>query len=815
MRDLTSFSLEEIEKASRFSPAIANYFRQIKSPVADFSDEIRLSRHTVWLTAALNTFYSSASTEVICQLWSDEADRILTKTWSQVGLAATPLALFALGKLGSRELNLSSDIDIIVVCRGPSNEDLESKIRAFRKLLSENTAKGFVYRVDFDLRPGGSAGSMITGIDQFENHYWSQGEPWERLALTRLRGICGDPEVIAEVEDLSRRFSYRKFIDINLLEDLKSLRQKIHQNLRAKDSRPEANLKLGIGGIRDIELFLQSLMVIHGGRIPQLQSRQIPLIAETLKSFKILPVDEADFLVSAYWFLRDLEHRVQLVRDTQTHSLPERPLAPEIIAPSLYNDLKKITQRVDSIVSSLLGKINFQAPHLPNTLEAQKQWLEELGFSKQSREEIWPNLIESTKLVQKNRRHETARQEFLYFVVKALHEAALDVDMGLGFLLDFIKATRAKSSFYSLLIREEQLLKDLALLFSVSPYLSQVLCSRPELVDSLLLRTQEPFSEDFDQMLDEMAENKLLSEFICALEFLRAHNLENLFSNLSLTADRICKHLLLQLKQLIAADSDLDILCLGKWGGQDLGLRSDLDFIFVTTKSPDEKDFKIAKRFISRLQDPHRGGRLYGLDLRLRPSGTAGPLIVKADSLNEFLLTQAEGWQRQSYLRARFLNSPDWTNKTLIERGLASDELAELRAIREKLTTPLTTLSEINIKYSRGGLIDTELCVQTILLSTKLVTSNTRTDLQLDDIVQQNNNPQLLKLKKCYLELRTVEQMIKLIQQSDSLKIPTDPLHKAKLSKVLALEKNDLEAYIFELLKQNEDNIKILDPIWS
>ena len=211
MKELGDFTEQEIERAAHLSPAIANYLRQIHLTCAGFSDEIRIVRHRAWLEAALNTLYNSATTQEICEFWSTRTDEIVQRTWKECGLDGGPLALFALGKLGSKELNLSSDIDLIVVSRHTSTDEQNSQLRSFHKALSEITPRGFVYRLDFDLRPGGISSAMITNIDQFEIHYWSQGESWERLALTRLRGICGDKSLIQEVELLSKRFSKKRF----------------------------------------------------------------------------------------------------------------------------------------------------------------------------------------------------------------------------------------------------------------------------------------------------------------------------------------------------------------------------------------------------------------------------------------------------------------------------------------------------------------------------------------------------------------------------------------------------------------------------
>jgi glutamine synthetase adenylyltransferase len=190
-------------------------------------------------------------------------------------------------------------------------------------------------------------------------------------------------------------------------------------------------------------------------------------------------------------------------------------------------------------------------------------------------------------------------------------------------------------------------------------------------------------------------------------------------------------------------------------------------------------------------------------------------LIVDRNNLDEFLDTKAEPWQRQSYLRARQLLRKD-NISSRVKLGLTDEEIRSLKDIREKLIQPYSKIEDIHIKFSKGGLADTELCVQSLLLFHKIQTNNTRTDLQINDLLENNIGGQaLIDLNQGYLRLRVIEQMLKLIQQSDTLKIPTVPRRKEKLAHILSLNSQDLDDHIQETLILNEKNIKALDPIWS
>ncbi len=752
---LANYSPEQLTIARANSPAFAHYERLLQLTTIG---PLHAQRHRAWVECVAATFFGTATTAQICAYWSDAADSIVDKAWRETGLNNFEAVLFSLGKHGAEELNLSSDIDLMIVSEPKHALEVEKRLRKFQHLLHFPTEFGFCFRLDFDLRPGGKLGPLITTPSQFQDYYWSQGETWERLALVRLRKIAGSNTIEKQITDLAKRFSFRKFLDFTLLEDLKAMRAQVHQKgfLRQEN---ELHIKLEVGGIRDIELFVHSLLVMNGGKRPDLQTRSTHEALYRLGEAGILPLSEVTQLQESYWFFRHLENSVQALEDRQTHALTDAVLT-KLGLPT-RTEISVRMKSVDTIVSSLLGKVDLAQVHLPQDEAAQKSWLIDLGFSPNVIEQAWDQLMKATALSHKNDRDERARQEFLFTFVTAISKhKSLDHDLGLRITVDFVQAMRAKATFFSMLLRSPRLLDDLSRLFCLSPYLGSILASRPELMDHFILQVDEAWAADMEKLLQQMSERKLLTELWSANQFLNDRDLGGLFTRITATADEITAQLLSQLRHEYP-DSLVKIIALGKWGGEELGLRSDLDFIFVTPSKPKESDFKVARRFISRLTDPLKGGQLYDVDLRLRPSGQSGLLLVAEDSLHEYWRDSAKAWERQAYSRARPLGFTLDT-KILIARGLSTEELEELKVIRSKLLHKKTA-EEMDIKYVPGGLLDIEFVAQTALLAQKVQGAPAHTGGMISHL--QSHLPNWTsagRLTTIYNELRTFEQMLQL-----------------------------------------------------
>lgn len=754
-------------------------------------DQLRQERNEIWSRYALAAKEDSLPPDQICHQWSEASDLLLRQAFSTC-FQDQKVALFALGKLGSSELNLSSDVDLLIVSQDDSVNALPG-LRRFQKILSERTALGFVFRVDFDLRPGGKQGPLIPTLDQFKDYYGNYGETWERLAFVRLRALAGDESLQQDVLNFAHKFSFRKHLDFTLLEDLKTLRSKIQGHYWGRSQNDIIDLKLGVGGIRDVELFTHALQVIHGGRDTGLQVRETTEALLLLEMKELLPKEESQFLRSHYWNLRRLENYVQAQNDEQTHLLRTDDSHPQFIQTALAT-LRFDMLRCNSIVKSLLG----EAPR-ESSLEDE---LKGAGLPDEDLKELWTEILDQEVLSRNKGRDELSRKAFLAAFFDTLKEQKGDLRRGLLLLKDFIRGTRAKASFFSLLLREKNLMQELAWLFGHSPYLSRILCNRPELLDSFVYRSQNTPSDDLGSLLEELAEKKLLSEVINGSEYLREKNLAQLTQNLTSTADSIVNTLLTALKKDFP--SDLRVLALGKWGGRELGFRSDLDFIFVLNHEPAEADFKLAKRFITRLTESHRGGNIYSIDMRLRPSGKAGPLIIHEDDLRTYLQSEAAAWERQAYLKARWVDDNAPMTRDFVQRGLSSVELVELDRIRQQL---ISTGSDLSLKYSEGGLVDLELAAQAFLLQKKQTPAATATEHFLLAM-----GPQGSLLSRNYDRMRQIEQMLQLVasESLSELKLNHESFHALALA--LHTTPSELFKEAQSLLSQNIAILKELDP---
>lgn len=816
---LDDYARTDLELAANEWPAIARYLALLKQTPARDSDRLRLRRHDFWLRCALAAFHDRRTPEEICRFWSHAAEKLIADAWRVSGCDQSRFVLLALGKLGAEELNLSSDVDLVLLRDDRAPPDLK-RLRTFQNLLGELTEFGYCLRVDLSLRPGGISSPALPSISEFEYHYGYHGEMWERLAYVRLRVLSGPSDLSEVVRSFSKKFSYRKHLDYTLLDELKALRSKIRRE--KFESRPDRyHIKLGPGGIRELELFVHALQVIHGGRNPSLQTHSTTAAIARIKAFGLLPEDECDFLTRAYWYLRDLENRLHAFDDQQTYSVDLGQIHPALPS-SFTKTLLRVTARVNDICSSLLAIEEGPADEgdaFPDDLEAQKAWLERAGFTKASQDETWPSLLDSTAVSRRSERDERARLSFLKGFVTKLAEVRLDRDLGLSLLLDFVRATRAKASFFTLLNREPRVRDNLALLFSVSPYLGTLLASRPELIDEFIFRKQAEPGQDFNLLLESIAERRLLSELIAANHFLADHDLDKLCANLTRNADEIATLLLKRLSDEYGP-SRIGLISMGKWGGRELGLKSDLDFIFTVPGSPSADDHKIAKRFLSRVTEPHRGGAIYSVDMRLRPSGHAGPILVSESNLNEYLSNSAVAWERQAYLRARPLVQLSFSPAMIAaSRGLTAQDKSELARIHARLfspTTPMATPTRLDLKLSRGGLADIEFTAQIALLARGEFSLDPSTSgmIQYLESVDSSWKNVGCQLRGQYESLRKVEQLHQLTTSQSGSKIHLKSDEFRRLALILDQSPEDLENSLRALLREADQvlgEVRIMD----
>lgn len=644
------------------------------------------------------------------------------------------MTVIGMGKLGGRELNFSSDIDIIyfyesnngetagVVNASGVKKGVISLHAFFNKLgemvskaLSQVTEDGFVFRVDVGLRPEGKSGDMAVSLRSAEVYYESWGQSWERTAMLKARPVAGSLELGERLLKTLQPFIYRKYLDYNLIEDMKQMKLKIDASL-ARSREGEVNLKLGRGGIREIEFFIQALQLVYAGKNPKLRERNSLRALDTLLAANLLDEEDHRKLQGAYRFLRSVEHRIQVVQERQTHNLPAKE--EEMLALSRrsgylrVNGLERFREVLEehrSNVSLIYGKLFHSGdeklelevnPQIMFLLDPKadsdlvKDMLAEHHF--ENVERAYDNLLSLRRGPVKTNLTERSRRLLQKIIPLMIHEIfeSPDPDMALIHLERFLTVVATRSSYYALLAENRQTIKLLVSLFGMSEFLSKILINHPELLDSLVARSGQSADKTKETMNDEL--DSLLEQsdyFEDRLDILRRYRNEEFLriglndihglllqgevaSQLSILGE-ICLAAAFRLAanelerfgrptwqhEGSAAEAYLAIIALGKLGGGELNYHSDLDIIFVYDHqgytdgekqiSNHEYFAKLAQKIISVLTLQTREGYVYKIDTRLRPSGNAGPLVTSLDSFLEYHRKEAQIWERQALTKAR------------------------------------------------------------------------------------------------------------------------------------------------------------------
>lgn len=802
--------LSEQEKSELFRlfPVTQVYWSLCQKPVAgDLPSRIRQQKAMDFLCAVAATYGGQYSTKQVCEFWSDQAEKRIQLSLDQalkdipnLNPSEIPWCVFAFGKLGSRELNLSSDVDLIWVSEKAEDPRLSNALRSFQADLHRPTEWGFAHRLDFDLRPGGRMGSIVSSYDQWWDYFSNFIEAWERLAFIRFRPLWGNTDLIRKIEAQATALTFRKYLDFSLLDEFKALRSQIHAQNWMRSANDNIDLKLGVGGIRDLELFVHTLQVIYGGKEPMVRVKSTEKAMLELQKIGALSPKDQKFLTDHYWRLRHFENLSQARGDEQTHLIPaDFPL--ELMSKEERSSLIDGMRTCDRLVSTLFGQIDKTARSLPESLEDQKAWVSSLGVSKTTIETHWEEIFSQEVLSRQKSRDDQAKKSFVFQMISRAHALQSDLEVLIPRLKDFIRKTRAKASFFHLLLSHPEQMDRVVHLLVSSSYLSHILINRPEILDVVLLERQPMIDPQrgWEENIQVWKDRKFFSEILNGLNFLKSNNLEHLLSSLTATADSIASELLSQIKAEIP--SNLEILTLGKWGGQEIGLSSDLDFIFVTEQEPTDIDFQVARRFMNRLT---QGDSIYSIDLRLKPFGSSGAMMTSKTELERFIKTEAPAWQRQCYLKARWLN-PKLNAQEIYawacEKGLSEGDLKELGTIQKELhkkSKELHRKSPISwIKFAPGGLLDLELFVQSLILKNKTPPRSP----QMCDHLKQNKEfgP---TLETNYLRLRQLEQLHRL--NSDQFFDHSHVSHRIK--------SNDFQLEINKILSENLNYLMKLDP---
>ncbi len=683
---------------------------------------------------------------------------------------AQQLHVVGMGKLGGAELNVSSDIDLVFVypeegeTRGPrpiSNHEYFTRLgRQLIAALSEITADGHVFRVDMRLRPYGEGSPLAASFDMLENYFVTQGRDWERYAWIKARPLTGDRA--AELLDLARPFVYRRHLDYGAFASLRDLHRQIRREVERRDLFD--NIKLGPGGIREIEFIAQVFQLIRGGREAELRTQPTLSVLPLLAEKSLLPRAAVDELAAAYVFLRNLEHRLQYLDDQQTHVPPpseaDRALVAEAmgardyaaLAAALEAHRSRVTRHFEEIFATSPGGEHALAHLWQEGADGEKAAgaLAALGFQ---RPQAVAGRLKGMRAAGRYREMPAASQSRLDRLVPMAIEAAAaerDPDATLERLLDLLDSVSRRGSYLALLEEYPQSLSRLAAMMSASPWVAQYLTQHPILLDELLDARTLYGTPDWPaaardlraQMADAAGDTEKGMDIL--RHFKHAHTLRLVAQDLSgaLPLETLSDHLsdlaCVVLEEVLRAawplrpahrtEPRFAVIGYGKLGGKELGYASDLDLVFLyDDPAPEaaESYARFAQRINNWLTSLTPAGVLYETDLRLRPDGAGGLLVSPLESYRDYQTKHAWPWEHQALTRARFVAGDPGIGAEferlrvaiLRERRDRAVLLREVAAMRRKLLEGHPNPTALfDLKHDRGGLIDVEFVVQFLVL---------------------------------------------------------------------------------------------------
>ena len=632
------------------------------------------------------------------------------------------IVVLGMGKLGAWELNYSSDIDLIFAYaedgvlsdrKETSYGEFFSKIcRNLVKALDEMTVDGFVFRTDIRLRPFGDSGPIIMTFDGMENYYLTQAREWERYAMIKARQVAGDFESGKQLSAMIQPFVYRRYLDYGAFEELRSLKMQITQELMRKD-RIE-NIKLGPGGIREIEFIGQAFQLIRGGQIPELQERSILKILKMLGEMEFLTEKDAKQLQASYCFLRRTENHIQQYQDKQTHDLPGDPLVQQILAFSMdFPDWESFKAKLDAVRKSVDSSFD-QVFSLSEQKDIKKSadlvWLgddEEISFNYLT-EQGFLHANESLKVLTDFKQSKSIQRlstkgigvvdRLIPQLIDTLHVVD-NQDITLKRVLDLIEQVAGRNVYLSLLAENPDALTQLLKLSSASSWICQYLAQFPMLFDELMdtRSLYEPLDkeelsiqldnflanispDDVEQVMIKLRQFKQINILrVAAADIMNVIPVTVVSDYLTYIAEVILEYVInmswqmhVQKYGLPPNVSDKEkgfaILGFGKLGGQELGYGSDLDMVFLYD-CKDGNALTVGKKAISCAQFYGRigqkvrhildtkmlSGQLYEVDMRLRPSGDSGLLVTHIKSYEDYLKNNAWTWEHQALVRGRFV----------------------------------------------------------------------------------------------------------------------------------------------------------------
>ncbi|PYJ82012.1 MAG: bifunctional [glutamate--ammonia ligase]-adenylyl-L-tyrosine phosphorylase/[glutamate--ammonia-ligase] adenylyltransferase [Verrucomicrobia bacterium] len=724
------------------------------------------------------------------------------------GSPTADFAILALGKLGGHELNHSSDVDLIFLYS--EEGELSPRLsyhqwfnRLAEKILetfSTRDPEGALFRIDLRLRPEGSTGPLARSLESMENYYAGFGETWERIALIKAREIAGSRELAYEFLSQHQPFIYPRSPTPDLLDEVANIKRRIEREALGTDEL-DRDVKLGRGGIREIEFVVQTLQFIHGGRHAFLQETSTMKALRALAELELIPQKEVVDLDRAYRFLRQVEHRLQIEAEQQTHTVPRDPVALKRLARSLGFDsanefstaLKKTMQNVRSIFDRVISSAPAEGA-LPDL---------RLFKDEKSAVRSLEDLLKPTSASHVAPRTKQIFRKLRPILLAQMAEAA-DPDAVLNQFVRFVEAYGLRGLLFELLATNPTLLELMIKTLDASRFAGDLLIRRPQLVEEI---TRDKHFNQPRSIAEHCARLESFGSSATNLDPVRAYRQRQLlriimrdvlgvaeasviFAELSDLAESC-----LTFTNKLLSGENVTIVALGKFGGGELSYGADLDVLFVGEET------RAAQNLVAAVTQPSSEGTIAAVDARLRPDGEKGPLVAPLAAYESYYRERAQLWEIHALTRARPISGQlQDAYLEMVQRiwrgvGQQSDLFAKIDHMLERIRRERGSGSDfLDLKTGTGGMIEAEFLVQALQMRSGIWEPNWQRALIGLREIKMVSDRDASNATQSYEVLRRTETALRRFENKNVSTLPSAPEEQEKLAKRLGYKDVDLFA---------------------
>lgn len=710
----------------------------------------------------------SMVTDKLTELAETSIGVALSIALNQAEMPGDGMFILALGKMGARELNYSSDVDLIALYdaeqfkpeTGEAAQVAARVIRTLVQLLEEQTADGYVFRTDFRLRPDPRSTPIALSTQRASNYYEALGQNWERMAWIKASFVAGDRAVCDPYLDDMQAFVWRQHLDYWAISDVHAIKAMINTKADKANNEAWSDIKLGPGGIREIEFFVQTQQIILGGRVASLRTKGTLAGLDALAEANAVPAKTRSELNTAYHFLRHVEHRIQMIADEQTHRLPEAPERREALArlcgfdtpEAFLHALDEVRTQVHDHYRELFadedrrrqsavdGNLVFTGVDTdPGTVET----LHQLGFQQPEA------LIEAVRHWHRGgipaTRTPRGRELLTALLPEALRTMGATGEPDAAFTLfdRFLSGLTSGVQPLSMLISAPRLLDDLISTLALAPQIGTTLAKTPALLECLVSETVRRSPPELDAVDDFETKLDLFRAWHAEESFLIGHRLLHGQLAASDAAEAWSSLAELSIEQMAAAaEAETErrfgpcrgkwiIVALGKLGGRELTAHSDLDLLVIFDREhfDDSQSWftRFTQRLITAISADTAAGSLYETDMRLRPSGRSGPVATSIEAFESYHKNDAWTWELMALTRFRVVaGDPSLAARAeALARAMIADPRqpetiqADILDMRQRLAREKAAKGAWDLKQREGGIVDLEFIVQQAMLTAR------------------------------------------------------------------------------------------------